>query len=372
MRTRDIDTNDTGLPIPGREHDPPRSQALEEPALAPEEQEAFLAQMRALPSRAVMERPMYPAAVHRLATVYVDATEKPIKPGQVPHFNGLAAVRDAVSDELAEAETSSSAPAPVDLVEKCCIAFWECEWPNRSHAKFADEDEGTRDGIRVGVRTILAELAAMGGEALPSVGLIERAWYSHDGPLGNQCAATANGVRNMLMRNVAPVLAAKDAERAEQARTLTQAQADIEALRAERDGLRAYIADLERVESEGPDLGCGDTSCVVAPPKGQATNGRCRCSPHKLRMVVKAMRAYREAGLAEIEKLETVAKGLRAKVAELEARIKEGAEEFADALGYVDPYFRQKWSYDDALAALRGESTQREDDPEYAAKARGT
>lgn len=32
MNTRDIDTNDTGLPMPGREHDPPRSQALEVPA----------------------------------------------------------------------------------------------------------------------------------------------------------------------------------------------------------------------------------------------------------------------------------------------------------------------------------------------------
>lgn len=56
----------------------------------------------------------YPAVVHRLAMIYAEAHETPIKPGQVPHYNGLAAVRDAVTTELAEAALAEVARLKVE------------------------------------------------------------------------------------------------------------------------------------------------------------------------------------------------------------------------------------------------------------------
>jgi hypothetical protein len=37
--------------------------------------------------------------------------------------------------------------------------------------------------------------------------------------------------------------------------------------------------------------GCGDNSCVVAKPRGMATNGGCRCDERKLRRAVQLLRA---------------------------------------------------------------------------------
>jgi hypothetical protein len=41
---------------------------------------------------------------------------------------------------------------------------------------------------------------------------------------------------------------------------------------------------------------------------------------------------------------------LRARVAELEAGLREAVGEFQDALTYVDDFFREKWGYDAAIA----------------------
>lgn len=55
--------------------------------------------------------------------------------------------------------------------------------------------------------------------------------------------------------------------------------------------LLAWGAGVESVRSR-PRLeleGCGDNSCIVAKPKGMATNGGCRCDERRLRLAVMAL-----------------------------------------------------------------------------------
>lgn len=58
----------------------------------------------------------------------------------------------------------------------------------------------------------------------------------------------------------------------------------------------AWFAGIDSVRArEIPELeGCGDSSCVVAPPKGMHTNGGCRCDERRLRRAVMALRADRD------------------------------------------------------------------------------
>lgn len=225
MRTRDIDTNDTGLPIPGHEHDPPRSQALEEGG-------------RVLTERAIQRMQEKDWGEIRPNTRVEAKAQK------------LPCETSAIQDDAVGA---GKLAAPVDLLERLLPVYLEA-----ARVPFTDETKEL-PGPRTRLRAVLAELAAMGGAALPSVGLIERAWYSHDGPLGNQCAATAEGVRSMLMRSVAPILAAKDAERErlrERCVGLENAvlrlngwcasiHVECDARTKERDAARAKVAELE-------------------------------------------------------------------------------------------------------------------------------
>lgn len=42
-----------------------------------------------------------------------------------------------------------------------------------------------------------------------------------------------------------------------------------------------------------PELkGCGDSSCVITPPKGQHTNGGCRCEPFALRVAIQQLKQW--------------------------------------------------------------------------------
>lgn len=148
-----------------------------------------------------------------------------------PDGSGSAWELHVVGEKEGVAKTSTPVDAP-DIVERCAVAFWECEWPTRSHAKFADESEDTREGIKGGVRAIIAELAAMGGEApnMAKLAYVARAAFDR------ACAfRDADPFEHVVMRVLranghAPILSAKSATIAEQARALTQARADIEAL----------------------------------------------------------------------------------------------------------------------------------------------
>lgn len=55
--------------------------------------------------------------------------------------------------------------------------------------------------------------------------------------------------------------------------------------------LRTWRAAIEAVRFRPADLvGCGDHSCVVAPPRGMGTNGGCRCDERDLRRAVLSLR----------------------------------------------------------------------------------
>ena len=41
--------------------------------------------------------------------------------------------------------------------------------------------------------------------------------------------------------------------------------------------LRAAPVDLDRIDEQIAALSCGDNSCMMARPRGMATNGGCRC-----------------------------------------------------------------------------------------------
>lgn len=82
-----------------------------------------------------------------------------------------------------------------------------------------------------------------------------------------------------------------------------------EALRRLHDALGMRLADddpysivnkgtLEIMKLRGvvsaaelPLEGCGDGSCVIAPPKGQHTNAGCRCDERRLRRAVQVLKA---------------------------------------------------------------------------------
>lgn len=67
--------------------------------------------------------------------------------------------------------------------------------------------------------------------------------------------------------------------------------------------LRTWKAALDTVRGrEPPELvGCGDHSCVVAPPNGMGTNGGCRCDERDLRRAVRVLKMQRAAMLVEKE-----------------------------------------------------------------------
>ena len=71
---------------------------------------------------------------------------------------------------------------------------------------------------------------------------------------------------------------------------------------AETFVLRAWKAALDSVRGQEPPelVGCGDHSCVVAPPKGTGTNAGCRCGERELRRAVQALKAQRRSYLSRL------------------------------------------------------------------------
>lgn len=85
----------------------------------------------------------------------------------------------------------------------------------------------------------------------------------------------------------------------------TLAKLRVEAQRVKRGEaslfvLRTWFAALDSVRgTEPPEIkGCGDNSCCVVAPKGQGTNGGCRCGAFELRRAVAALKAQRRYILA--------------------------------------------------------------------------
>lgn len=70
--------------------------------------------------------------------------------------------------------------------------------------------------------------------------------------------------------------------------------------------LRAWSAALRSVRPTMPMTlrGCGDNSCIVAPPRGMATNGGCRCSERDLRMAVQHLKLMLSADMAREQEAE--------------------------------------------------------------------
>jgi hypothetical protein len=76
-----------------------------------------------------------------------------------------------------------------------------------------------------------------------------------------------------------------------------------ERLASENDTLRRQLAELRRDPGDVPATGCGDTSCVVAQPKGMATNGGCRCDPREVRRALQYWRRVARFREATIRKM---------------------------------------------------------------------
>lgn len=104
MRTHDIDTNDTGLPIPGRELDPPRSQALEDPVPVVKQTLTAAAAPVDLVERlaAIIETHCHCAARHEPlaphAAAYAILAELAATGGEAPNMPKLAYVARAAFD----------------------------------------------------------------------------------------------------------------------------------------------------------------------------------------------------------------------------------------------------------------------------------
>jgi hypothetical protein len=67
--------------------------------------------------------------------------------------------------------------------------------------------------------------------------------------------------------------------------------------------LQRQLDDRRRDPGDMPVQGCGDNSCIVAQPKGMATNGGCRCDERTLRRAVqwwKRLAAFREETIREM------------------------------------------------------------------------
>jgi len=153
-----------------------------------------------------------------------------------PDGNGSVWELRGVDEKEGVAKTSTPVDAP-DIVERCAVAFWECEWPTRSHAKFADESEDTREGIKGGVRAIIAELAAMGGEATTDLQAAEDALHRIVGTVNaiekhnshpkamDDIRSEANGLIRFVEKSLLTI-AAKDATIAEQAMEIGRLKAD--------------------------------------------------------------------------------------------------------------------------------------------------
>ncbi len=61
--------------------------------------------------------------------------------------------------------------------------------------------------------------------------------------------------------------------------------------------VRMLRADIERMRAEpgdSPLVGCGDSSCIIVTPRGQHTNGGCRCDEQRLRRAVQWWRRVAE------------------------------------------------------------------------------
>ena len=285
---------------------------------------------------------------------------------------------DSARAGLAEVEPmrigpAHTAKAPVDLVERLAETAWNASAPGMW--RFIPEYR--KDVHRAHVRAIIAELAAMGGEAMPDESEVF-------GGAGCASSADASRIVSFYKTRVAPILAAKDAEWAERARLeqidllqrvrahlLSQLHAvsgersigtthlhavfdaelatlakqanreiealrdaatkEAEALRVENEQLREAIADIEanlQLERRSPK------DAVIFGVEHQALIDE-----------VETRTRERDAALKESEQL-------RAMVLDLHARISEGAEAFADAIEYLGQHSRD---YDADLAKLRGE-----------------
>lgn len=138
-----------------------------------------------------------------------------------------------------------------------------------------------------------------------------------------------------------------------------------DALTRENDELRRQLAELRRDPGDLPVTGCGDTSCVVASPKGMATNGGCLCDERTLRRAVhfyrrlsqfreQTIRDLRAQGSAVVEALDKLRRGafeleMRCKVADTSVTIRAATSE------HGAPYhvIRER-PHDDVLVASVG------------------
>ena len=78
---------------------------------------------------------------------------------------------------------------------------------------------------------------------------------------------------------------------------------ELDALTRENDALRRQLAELRRDPGDMPVKGCGDNSCVVAQPKGMATNGGCRCELREVRGALhywRRLARFRETTIREM------------------------------------------------------------------------
>lgn len=67
---------------------------------------------------------------------------------------------------------------------------------------------------------------------------------------------------------------------------------EIERLQRENEMLRRAMDRLREPPEPYPVEGCGDTSCMVAPPRGMSTNGGCRCDERTLRWALQWHKGY--------------------------------------------------------------------------------
>jgi hypothetical protein len=76
-----------------------------------------------------------------------------------------------------------------------------------------------------------------------------------------------------------------------------------EQLEREVASLRRQLDAIRQDPGDYPELGCGDSSCIVAHPKGMRTNGGCRCDERTLRRAVMWWRRRGEFLLETIREL---------------------------------------------------------------------
>lgn len=207
--------------------------------------------------------------------------------------NGLSSSQQAALAVLAELAVArkealgESLAGPDGMIEAAsdhaalvAAVLWAKGW--RAIINGRSLNEKLYDAFQAGARWMRGRMEPF--IATDAIEVCEEAWRQRDAAIKEAAEAIAELSKFREITRIA--IKGGGVQEA----ALAEATKEAKALQIERDGLRAFVADLERIESEGPDVGCGDSSCVVASPRGMATNGGCRCGPHKLRMVLRDLR----------------------------------------------------------------------------------